>query len=219
MPPPPRFQSPRAQTVAVAVIAGLFLLGATGLAKLQAGNGPAYFNTPIDRVQRLPQSGQAGSSYILLIDTPAHWQSSEHPSDQFIATDPDKPDRRITVLFTSYDEPVDPGQAALRFLEQQLDPAAKESFQPVSKPIVFSLPDVGLHGVQLIGVSQETDGRTRQHLLACLTFSGQHYWWIYLTDTVDVGGDEVQALRANVKLLQSVYRSARITQESSSAHP
>ena len=79
--------------------------------------------------------------------------------------------------------------------------------------MIFTLEETGLNGVQFIATSNEQDGTTRQHLLACLTIGGRYFWWVYLTDTVDVAGDQDEALRANILLLRSVYGSARIVQK------
>ncbi len=212
MPPKPLFKSSRVQTVAVAVLMALFLLGATGLAKLQMGDGPASPNTPIDRKHEMSPPEAVDQQYAIVIETPAHWQTVQSEPGRFMAVDPDKPGRRITLIAGSASGTALPAVTVQRFLERQLDAAALETFQPVTEPMGFKLDDTGLIGVQFIGNSNAGEGKTQQHLIACLMYGGR-YWWVYLTDTVDADGDEHEAMRANVWLLQSVYRSAKIVQE------
>ena len=213
MPPKPVFSSPRLQATAVAALAGLLLLGATGLAKLQAGDGPAYLNTPPERPYRLTQPKQTGDKRTILIDTPADWLVDETDPTRFVFTDPDRPERRITLTTGSLrDQPV-PDVASLQFFEQQMEPAARETFEPIAKPFTFTLDDPGLVGVQLIGVSHNDDGGTRQHLMACLVHGGNEFWWIYLTDTITPDEDALTELRANARMLQAMYRSAHVVQD------
>jgi hypothetical protein len=214
MPPPPLFKSSRIQTAAVAVVMGLFLLGAAGLAKLQAGSGPAYMNTPINREYKMPQSEQTGPRYAVLIDTPANWQTTDSEPGRFVAIDPEKTNRSITLITAYANEVATPTQAARLFFERQLDPSVRKTFRPVTEaPQEFVLNASGLQGAQFIGTSDSDGGTKRQHLLAVMTLDGRDFWWVYLVDTIDAGEDELVAMRMNVWLLQSVYRSARIVQE------
>lgn len=104
-------------------------------------------------------------------------------------------------------------QILLRFLEHHLDKQALKTFRPVGEPQGFTLEGTDLTGAQLLGISSLDNGRTRQHLVVCLTYGGQYFWCIYLTDTVEADQDQEAALRANYRLLSAVSRSARIVQE------
>lgn len=213
MPPKPVFQSPRSQTTAVAVLSALFLVAATGLAKLQAGDGPAYLNTPPERPYRLTQPKHTGTKRTILIDTPADWIVDESDPTRFVFTDPDRPARTITLTTGTLPDQPAPVTTSLQFFEQQLDPSARETFEPIAKPFAFTLEDAGLAGVQLIGVSHNDDGGTRQHLLACLIHGGNEFWWIYLSDTLTPDDDALTELRANARMLQAMYRSAHVVQD------
>lgn len=213
MPPRPVFSSPRNQATAVAVLSGLFLVGVAGLAKLQAGDGPAYLNTPTERPYRLTQPQHTGAKRAILIDTPADWLVDESDPSRFIFTDPDRPARSITLTTGSLHEQPTPKVTSLQFFEQQLEPEVRETFEPIAEPFGFTLDDPGLVGVQLIGVSHHEDGGTRQHLLACLIHGGNEFWWIYLTDTVGADEDPVTELRANARMLQAMYRSAHVVRD------
>lgn len=206
----PVFKSPRSQTTAVAVLSGLFLLGASALAKLQAGDGPAYLNTPPERPYRLTQPKQTGTKRTILIDTPADWLVDESDPSRFVFTDPDRPARRITLTTGSLTDQPAPAVTSFQFFEQQLDASVLKTFEPIAEPFAFTLDDPGLVGVQLIGMSRDDDGGTRQHLMACLIHGGNEFWWIYLTDKVGPDEEAVTELRANARMLQAMYRSAHV---------
>lgn len=213
MPPPPVFKSPRTQTTAVAVLSAVLLIGAAGLAKLQAGDGPAYLNTPPDRPYRLTQPKRTGTTRTILIDTPADWIVDESDPARFVFTDPDRPARSITLTIGSPREQPAPAVTSLQFFQQQLDPSVRQTFEPIAEPFGFTPDDPSLVGVQLIGVSRDDDGGTRQHLLACLIHGGTEFWWVYLTDTVAPDEDALTELRANARMLQAMYRSAHVVQD------
>jgi hypothetical protein len=212
MPRKPIFETSRAQSTAVALATGLVLLGATGLAYVQARSGSGY-NTPDDRVQRLAQPSAVGPQRSILIDLPVNWRTVESEPGRFVSSDPDKPARRLIFMSGSLNEQATPALSAKQFLEQQLDPSARKTFRPETEPMGFALANRGLFGVQLIGTSDGGQGRTREHMLACLTSDGRQFWWIYLTDTVEAGEDVQASLRANTLLLEQIYRSARVSQE------
>ncbi len=213
MPPKPMFSSPRNQATAVAVLSGLFLLGATGLAKLQAGDGPAYLNTPPQRPYRLTQPKQTGTIRTIRIDTPANWNVDDSDPARFVFTDPDRPARSITLATGSLQQQPTASATSLEFFRQQLEPSVRETFEPIAEPFAFTLDDPALVGVQLIGVSRNDDGSARQHLLACLIHGGNEFWWVYLTDTAGPDEDAVTELRANARMLQAMYRSAHVVRD------
>lgn len=213
MPPKPVFNSPRRQATAVAVLSGLFLIVATGLAKLQAGDRPAYLNTPTERAYRLTPPESTGTRRTILIDTPANWGVTESIPGRYVFIDPDRPVRSITLTTVRLQEQAGPAEMARHFFEQQLDPSDLATLRPVTEPRVITLADTGLRGAQFIGTSEDGRGRARQHLLACLTPDGGQYWIIYLTDTVEADEDPITELRANARMLQAMYRSARVMEE------
>ena len=209
MPPQPLFQSARNQTIAVAGLMAVFLLCATGLAKLQAGDGSRFLNT-----RKLPEpTSSSGQNLSLLIDTPAHWQTIEDKNGHFVAADPDKPTRRITLTSMSADEKASPVHAAEQFLDKQLDTTARQTYHSLSEPITVTNHASGLRGVQFIGASHDEQGVVHLHLLACLTLGGKYYWWVYLTDPLPPGETHSQALQTDLRLLKNVYRSARIVKQ------
>ncbi len=214
MPPKPVFKSPRSQSFAVAGLMGLVLLGATGFAYLQAGDGPAYLNTPIDRVHQLaqPQPGENTKS-VVSFDLPDGWNMPEQDQSKVVLTDPDKPDRQLTVFTIALQEPATPAEMIYRFVQRHPDPSVRDTLRPAAEPFGFALGDAGLMGAQYIGTSTDGQGPARQHLLACLTLNAQQYWLIYLTDSPGPGVDAAVSLGANARLLQEVYRSARVTEK------
>ncbi len=213
MPPKPVFKSPRVQSVAVAGLMGLVLLGATGLAYLQAGDGPAYLNTPISRVHQLAQPTPENSNSVVAFDLPDGWDMPEHDQSNVVLTDPDRPDRQLTLVTISLSDQATPAQMIYRFVKHHPDPSVRATLRPAAEPFGFSLADTGLLGAQFIGTSTDEQDRVRQHLFACLTPNGQQYWLIYITDAAGPDADAVESLGANARLLQAVYRSARVAKE------
>ncbi len=190
----------------------LFLLCAVGLARLQTGGGQAHPDTPTDRKYEMPQPESVGRHRSIEIETPARWVSVDSPPGRFVWSDPQKPTRSLTLQSASADEAASPALAAQQFFEQHLGATAHETIK-LAEPMGFTLEETGLSGVQFIGTRTGEDGSTQSHLLACLTLKGRYAWWVYLTDTVDAGGDEQEVMRANVWLLKSVYSSIRIVED------
>lgn len=213
MPPQPLFSSTRAQSTAVAVLAGTLLLAATGVAKIQAGDRPAYLNTPTERIYRLTRPQQTDARQTILIDTPANWQLARDDPNRIMLTDPSRPTRGITLSSSGLNEPAAAALSSPQFFMRQIDPVSRATFEPVTQPFGFMLGDTGLSGAQLVGLSQEEDGRIRQHLLACLMHGGSDIWWVYLTDVVEHDEDADAVLHANVRMLQTMYRSAHVDRE------
>ncbi len=196
------------QSIAVAVLMAVFLVGATGLARLQAGDGSDFLNT-----RKMPEPQISEQRQALLIDTPSHWETVEDEPGRFVASDPDKPQRRISLVTMTADEKASPLPAAERFLDEQLDSTARRTFRHLGEPLTISGRDTALRGVQFIGASTDGQGNGHLHLLACLTLEDRYYWWVYLTDPIDLDEDDSDVLRADLRLLESVYRSARIVRE------
>jgi hypothetical protein len=213
MPPKPVFKSSRAQSIAVAGLMGLVLLCATCLAYMQAGDGPAFINTPIDRVQRLAQPDPGSTKNVILFDLPDGWDMPEHDPNSLMLIDPDRPDRQLTIITRSLNEQANPAQMISLFVELHPDPSVRATLRPAENSFGFSLDNAGLLGAQFIGTSNDDQGRVRQHLLACLSPDEQQYWLIYLTDRVAPDTDPMESLRENARLLQAIYLSARMAEE------
>lgn len=213
MPPKPLFKTSRIQTVAVAVLMALFLLAATGLAKLQTGRGQSATSKPVDRAHEIYQSESVDAQHTIVIETPSHWRTEQSVPGRFVASDPANPTRSITLLAALPSDADAPVQAARRFFEQHLQAPARDTFTIQNEPMGFASEETGLSGIQFHGTSVAQDGTTQQHLLAYVTLRGKYFWWVYLTDTVRAGDNENEVLRANIRLLQSMYRSIRVAQE------
>lgn len=213
MPAKSVFKTWRAQSLAVAGVMGLVLLCATGLAYVQAGSGPGYLNNPTDRVHKLAQSNPGHAPVGILFDLPKGWNVPQESPGGLVLVDPDRPARRLSLVTIGLKEQATPAQMIYRFVQLHPDRSVRATLRPEAEPHGFTLADVGLSGAQFIGTSRDDQGRVRQHLFACLTPDGRQYWLIYLTDTVNPGEDAAESLRANARLLQAVYRSARVSED------
>ena len=193
MPPPPIFKSTRVQSVAVAVVMALVLLGATGLASLQAGSGPDYLNKSTIRKLQQTQPIDESSPGTFHFNLPDGWAVIENDQGGLTLVDPKREERRLNLLTVVTRD--------------------KTTLQPAAQPFVFTLTETQLRGAQFIGISTDDTGMVREHMLACLSPDGYHYWLIYLTDSVQADSDIKESLRVNTRLLQEVYRSARESTE------
>jgi len=201
------------QTVAVALVMALVLLGVTGLASLQAGDGPEYLNK--STMRKLEQTQPAGDTQpsTILFDLPDGWAANENDQGGLTLVDPTRTARRLNLLTVVTSEKTSPEQMVIRFIELHPDASFRATLQPAAQPFVFTLTQTQLRGAQFIGISTDDTGMVREHMLACLTPDGLHYWLIYLTDSVPPDSDVSESLRVNTRLLQVVYRSAREAQE------
>ncbi|GAB4192900.1 MAG: hypothetical protein Kow00105_06970 [Phycisphaeraceae bacterium] len=218
MPREPILSSPRAQSVAVAAMAGLLLLAATGLAHVQAGKGSPFMVTPYQPTP-LPQSTDGQSAQTLLIITPTDWQASNTDDNRTILIDPQRPTRQILMSSIRLQNPGAPALNSTEFFLQQLTPRARQTFTPVSAPSGFKVADTGLIGYRMIGVSLEDDTHIRQHLIACLSYRGSHLWWIHLTDVTGQEDDAQSILWHNARLFHTIVRSARLNTPESVPNP
>ncbi len=213
MPPPPIIKSTRMQSVAVAAVMALVLVGVTGLASLQAGDGPEYLTK--STMRKLEQTQPVGETEpsTFLFDLPDGWAINENEQGGLTLVDPERQERRLNLLTVVTSEKTPPEQMVIRFIELHPDPTFRATLQPAAQPFVFTLTDTQLRGAQFIGISADESGMVREHLLACLSPDGLHYWLIYLTDTVARDANIGESLRVNTRLLQVVYRSAREANE------
>jgi hypothetical protein len=211
MPPKSLFKSNRTQSLAVALVMALVLVCVTGLASLQAGSGPLTTTNKYE----LQQSAPVGTSEpgTIQFNLPEGWEMSRRDQGGLVLVDPDRPSRQLNLVTVVISEQATPEQMIYRFIELHPDPSFRATLRPASQPFAFSLAETGLRGAQFIGTSDDDDGMVREHLLACLSPDGVHYWLIYLTDTVASDSDVGESLRANTRLLQLVYRSARVAKE------
>lgn len=213
MPPPPIFKSTRVQSVAVAVVMALVLLGATGLASLQAGSGPDYLNKSTIRKLQQTQPIDESSPGTFHFNLPDGWAVIENDQGGLTLVDPKREERRLNLLTVVTRDKTQPEQMVIRFIELHPDPSFRATLQPAAQPFVFTLTETQLRGAQFIGISTDDTGMVREHMLACLSPDGYHYWLIYLTDSVQADSDIKESLRVNTRLLQEVYRSARESTE------
>lgn len=188
---------------------GAVLIGVTGLATIQAGSGPDYLNSNSRRQQRLEHTTTDGPGAVLF-ELPDGWEMPQNEPGGVVLIDPDRPGRQLSVVTLSVSEPAAPDQMIYRFVELHPDPSVRSTLRPATQPFLFSLVEAQLRGAQFIGTSGEEGDEVRQHLLACLTPDLTHYWMIYITDTVKRDSDMRASLRENTRLLQAVYRSARV---------
>ena len=187
----------------------MVLVGVTGLASIQAGDGPEYLTKPtIHKLQQAEPIDEAAPG-TFLFDLPDGWTMNENDNNGLTLVDPQRPERRLNLLTVVTRESVAPEQMVVRFIELHPDPTFRATLRPAAQPFVFTLTDIGLRGAQFIGISADESGMVREHMLACLTPDGLHYWLIYLTDTVAPDADIKESLRVNTRMLQAVYRSAR----------
>ncbi len=188
----------------------LVLVCVTGLASLQAGSGPDYLSTSTRQTirQAVPESTKTPSTFQF--NLPDGWAESDNDHGAVVLIDPNRPNRRLSLVTVVISEKASPDQMITRFIKSHPDPSFRATLRPAAQPFVFSLTESGLHGAQFIGISDNDEGMVREHLLACLSPDGIHYWLIYLIDTVERDSDVGESLRANTRLLQTVYRSARI---------
>ncbi len=199
--------------MAVACLMGLVLVCVTGLAYVQAGSGPGYLKNPIERVHKLEQPDNGNRPLGILFDLPEGWDVPEEDQGGLALVDPDRPARRLSLVTIGLKEQATPAQMIYRFVQLHPDPSVRATLRPAAEPFGFSLDNVGLSGAQFIGTSQDNTGRVSQHLFACLSPDGRQYWLIYLTDAVDSSEDAVESLRANARMLQAVYQSARVSED------
>lgn len=211
----PIFKSSRAQSAAVAVATAFVLLGATGLAYLQTP-GEAPYGEVAENPRQIPSwahpapTGQAGT---LLLDLPKDWSRRQTSPGSVTLTDPHRPTRRLTVLTIQLNQQTPPRQLLQRFIAEQVDPTLLKTIKQAAPAIEFKISETGLIGAEFIGLggaADRDDARPAlQLLLACLTPDGNRYWLLSLTDQLDPGADPEQALRENIDLIRSIYRSAR----------
>ncbi len=215
MPREPILSSPRAQSVAVAAMAGLLLLAATGVAHVQAGKGSPFTTTP-DHSTPLPHSMDGQTVQTLLITTPSDWQVQQTDTNRTILIDPQRPTRQVVMTSVRLQNLGAPALNSPEYFLQQLTPQARQTFTPVIAPSAFKLADTGLIGYRMIGVSLEDDTHIRQHLIACLSYRGSHLWWIHLTDVTGQEDDAQSILWHNARLFHTIVRSARLAHPSES---
>lgn len=197
------------QSVAVAVLMAFVLVGVTGLASLQAGEGPDHINkSTIRKIEQAQPIDEAAPS-TFLFDLPEGWALNEKEQGGLILVDPNRPERRLKLLTVVTSEKASPEQMVVRFIELHQDPTFRATLRPAAQPLVFTLTDTQLRGAEFVGISADQSGMVREHMLACLTPDGLHYWLIYLTDAVSPDSDIRESVRVNTRLLQRVYRSAR----------
>jgi len=214
MPPAPIFKSSRSQSAAVALASALVLLGATGLAYLQAGSPDPLITGAHSTAPRTARS----PAPKLWLNHPDSWTRTETAPDTAVLTDPSRPARQLRIITLQSRDKVSPEQMLDRCILTRIDASDRQTMRQPFPRIVFASNEFGFAGAEFLGIrltdeGSESDGQYEQHLLACLSNDGVNYWLLYLTDTTTPGEDIEQSLKTNATLLRAIYQSARFKSE------